>query len=293
MVGSREIAAEAATLLAWAKELGIEIAPPQAESAAEAPTETAAETVTREDLLQTLLIKGTAAVEQLVAVLSCDPGLVSSLADGLVADGLAETRSEGYRLTGAGRLEALDIFAADRERLSADRAVAFLEAFRALDRRMKDTVTAWQVRAEGDEPLLNDHSDAAYDMQVLDTLAKLHADTLAWMASLVAAFARFRRYRSRLEHALAAARGGDQRYVTSPRVDSYHSVWFELHEDLIRLANRKRADEPTAPDALPPDALSPRAQAVLAGPVPANAPGRHAPGRGRARRRGPGPGSRP
>lgn len=269
VVGSREIAAEAATLLAWAKELGIEIAPPQAESAAEAPTETAAETVTREDLLQTLLIKGTAAVEQLVAVLSCDPGLVSSLADGLVADGLAETRSEGYRLTGAGRLEALDIFAADRERLSADRAVAFLEAFRALDRRMKDTVTAWQVRAEGDEPLLNDHSDAAYDMQVLDTLAKLHADTLAWMASLIAAFARFRRYRSRLEHALAAARGGDQRYVTSPRVDSYHSVWFELHEDLIRLANRKRADEPTAPDALPPDALSPRAQAVLAGPVPA------------------------
>jgi hypothetical protein len=28
-----------------------------------------------------------------------------------------------------------------------------------------------------------------------------------------------------------------------PRVDSYHSVWHELREDLIRLAGRRRADE--------------------------------------------------
>ena len=44
----------------------------------------------------------------------------------------------------------------------------------------------------------------------------------------------------------AAARGGDQRYVASPRVDSYHGVWFELHEDLILLAGRNRADEVAA-----------------------------------------------
>ena len=36
------------------------------------------------------------------------------------------------------------------------------------------------------------------------------------------------------------------RYVASPRVDSYHSVWFELHEDLILLAGRTRADEVAA-----------------------------------------------
>jgi pyruvate,orthophosphate dikinase len=34
--------------------------------------------------------------------------------------------------------------------------------------------------------------------------------------------------------------------VASPQVDSYHSVWFELHEDLIRLAGRNRADETAA-----------------------------------------------
>ena len=45
-----------------------------------------------------------------------------------------------------------------------------------------------------------------------------------------------------LGNALELARGGDQRYVASPRVDSYHSIWFELHEDLIRLSGKKRAE---------------------------------------------------
>jgi hypothetical protein len=29
-------------------------------------------------------------------------------------------------------------------------------------------------------------------------------------------------------------------------VDSYHSIWFELHEELIRLAGRTREDESSA-----------------------------------------------
>jgi pyruvate,orthophosphate dikinase len=50
----------------------------------------------------------------------------------------------------------------------------------------------------------------------------------------------------RLGHAIERAVGGDQRYVASPRVDSYHGAWFELHEDLIQLAGRSRVDEVAA-----------------------------------------------
>ena len=50
-------------------------------------------------------------------------------------------------------------------------------------------------------------------------------------------------YRSRLSSALEQARAGDGRYVASPRVDSYHGIWFELHEDLIGLAGRTREAE--------------------------------------------------
>ena len=45
---------------------------------------------------------------------------------------------------------------------------------------------------------------------------------------------------------LPAAAAGNGRYVASPRVDSYHGAWFELHEDLILLAGRTRADEVAA-----------------------------------------------
>ena len=38
---------------------------------------------------------------------------------------------------------------------------------------MKALVTAWQVRDVAGEQTFNDHSDAAYDAQILDDLAAL------------------------------------------------------------------------------------------------------------------------
>ena len=110
---------------------------------------------------------------------------------------------------------------------------------------MKDTVTAWQLR-EVDAQVVNDHTDADYDRAVLDRLAGLHADTTTWLGPIEAGCPRLADYSVRLGRALEAALAGDQRYVASPRVDSYHATWFELHEDLIRLAGRSRADEVAA-----------------------------------------------
>jgi pyruvate,orthophosphate dikinase len=248
VAGSSLIAHEAATLLAWADQLGVEIPRPESESPVETREEepasaTATATVTSEEVLEVLLIKGAATGEQLALNLACNPESVSALVAELTAAGLIEATSGGDRLTGEGKVRALAAFDADRERIGADRLVELLASFHELDLRMKDTVTAWQLRSSGDEPVFNDHSDPAYDAQVLARLAELHHDAVAWMAPLTAAFARFDRYQGRLEWALTVAQGGDQRYVASPRVDSYHSVWFELHEDLIRLVGRRRSDE--------------------------------------------------
>jgi hypothetical protein len=96
------------------------------------------------------------------------------------------------------------------------------------------------------EQQFNDHTDAAYDRSVLDRLGALHADAVAWLRPLEERLARLAGYRARLERAAAAARNGEQAYVASPRVDSYHTVWFELHEELIQLAGRTRAEEVAA-----------------------------------------------
>jgi pyruvate,orthophosphate dikinase len=242
--GSSLIAHEAATLLAWADQVGIEIARPESESpAATRQEERYSATATSDEVLEVLLIKGIATVDQLTLNLACDPESLSALLAQLRAASLIEAATGGDRLTGEGKLRALAAFDADRQRVGADRLAELLGSFHDLDLRMKDTVTAWQLRPSGDEPVFNDHSDPGYDAQVLARLSELHHDAVAWMVPLTAAFARFGRYQGRLEWALTVAQGGDQRYVASPRVDSYHSVWFELHEDLIRLIGRRRSDE--------------------------------------------------
>jgi hypothetical protein len=37
--------------------------------------------------------------------------------------------------------------------------------------------------------------------------------------------------------------GGDHDWFTMPVIDSYHTIWFELHENLLATLNLERADE--------------------------------------------------
>jgi pyruvate,orthophosphate dikinase len=250
--GSSEVVPEAATLRAWARELGIAIgegvgAPkpeptPVTSVVADAPAE-----LTAADVLRGLLVKGLVPADGLAVTISAPASEITPFLDDLVAKDLLELAAGAFRLTGAGKLQALSIFENDRERAGGEAyCVAALDGFLALDGRMKDTVTAWQLRTDGPEQTFNDHSDAAYDAAVLERLAALHADAVVWIAPIAERLGRLAGYRVRLERALSLAQAGDQRFVASPRVDSYHNVWFELHEDLIRLAGRRRSDEAAA-----------------------------------------------
>jgi pyruvate,orthophosphate dikinase len=192
-------------------------------------------------------MKGFAMAPNVADALLAQPEDVQPLLEGLAADGLVTTSAGAFRVTDTGRTRAAELVAADRAAWGVDDAVAALDAFLELDGRMKETVTAWQLRsAEGGEPAVNDHSDPDYDASVLARLDALHRDARAWMDGLVGTWPRARRYRARLDRAAGRALAGDGRYVASPRVDSYHGVWFELHEDLIQLAGRTREQEVAA-----------------------------------------------
>jgi hypothetical protein len=141
---------------------------------------------------------------------------------------------------------AREKIAADGARWGVDRASAALDAFVVLDARVKQTVTAWQMREVDGVNAFNDHADAAYDAGIIAQLDALHGDVGRWLSPLVSGLPRLTAYGERLGRAVAAARGGDGRYIASPRVDSYHGIWFELHEELILLAGRSRADEVAA-----------------------------------------------
>jgi pyruvate,orthophosphate dikinase len=238
---------EAATLIAWARELDIKIA---AAGEDEAMTEVDALSgegpVASDDVVRALAIKGYAMADMLGLALGVSAEEAAAIVERLAADGIAKDANGMFSLTDDGKAMGAEMLAADREAWGAENAVAALDAFVALDGQMKAIVTAWQMMEVDGEQVLNDHADAEYDAAVLARLADLHAEATAWLTPLYEGLPRLAAYGKRLDAAAAAAARGDDMYIASPRVDSYHGVWFELHEDLIRLAGRTREEEVAA-----------------------------------------------
>lgn len=248
VAGSMEIIPEAATLLSWADRLGIDIGRPEgADRKPPAPAEIrpAGEPAV-EALVRVLVIKGFATPEDLAAASLTSPDEAALVLNRMAADGLVELAGGMFAPTADGKALGEEMLAADRRQWGEEKAVEALDSFLPLDQRVKSVVTAWQMRELDGQPVLNDHSDREYDRMVLADFDALHRDAAAWLESISGHLARIETYAARLERAAARTREGDHRYIASPTVDSYHTVWFELHEDLILLAGRNRAEEVAA-----------------------------------------------
>ena len=77
--------------------------------------------------------------------------------------------------------------------------------------------------------------------------AALHGDAVAWLTPLEHGLPRLGGYRARLDRALERAAGRRPASTSPHRAwTATTAIWFELHEDLIRLAGRTREDEVAA-----------------------------------------------
>jgi pyruvate,orthophosphate dikinase len=151
-----------------------------------------------------------------------------------------------FQLSANGKAMGAEGIAQDRAKWGAEPATKALDDLLPLDLRMKSIMADWQMREVDGQQVLNDHTDAAHDAAVLAEFASLHTDAVAWLGSLSDGPDRLASYVARLDRAAAQVAGGDTAYLASPRIDSFHNVWFELHEDLIQLAGRTREEEAAA-----------------------------------------------
>ncbi|WP_419929197.1 transcriptional regulator [Candidatus Poriferisocius sp.] len=156
-------------------------------------------------------------------------------------------RAKGWMLLGEGRAEAERLATAEMED-SGQRSAVFdlYEAFKVLDPELKQACTDFQIR--GDQTL-NDHTDPDYDAAVIARLADINRRVQPIMASLTEALGRLGHYGPRLDFALSQVESGDINWFTKPTLDSYHEVWFELHEDLLVTLGIDRASELAADSA--------------------------------------------
>lgn len=194
-------------------------------------------------ILRLVAIKGRVPAETVAASLGADTAEVRVRLDDFAERELVKPTPMGYRITPAGRERCTELVAAEHQ--AADSAVVdrIYQAFTEHNAELKAIITDWQTRGP-DQP--NDHVDEAYDRAVLGRLQDLHARVVPLLDEIVTAAPRLSHYRTRLGYAADAVAAGDQSFVSKPMLDSYHTVWFELHEDLIGLAGLTRAEEAEA-----------------------------------------------
>jgi len=118
----------------------------------------------------------------------------------------------------------------------------YCEEFEEVNKRFKDLVTRWQLKNENGELVPNDHSDPEYDLALIEELNDIHQETVKILEKLARVFPFFKKYVSRFERALSLLMDGDLGYMADSDKQSYHTIWFELHETLLKMSGMKRIE---------------------------------------------------
>lgn len=183
------------------------------------------------NILHYLAIEGVAETETVAA----DNDLPESESLDVLVDleerGLVEGEGFWY-LTDEGEAHLDDLL---RQRFTSDELDELAnqyETFESLDLEFKDLANGWQ------------QTDAEADRDELITeLSAFHRDVREFFAAFPDSIrVEYEPYLADLEAALNALEDGAEEYYTGTEVESYHTVWFQLHDDLLRTLDEQRKE---------------------------------------------------
>ncbi len=188
-------------------------------------------------VLHAVGIKGLAPADAIATATRLEVDEVEVVLAELAEAGLVEHRQGalvGWALTPVGRKQRHVSVAEELDASGARSAVeGAYRRFSVVNPELLATCTAWQLRPVGGGAVANDHTDADYDRGVIDRLVVVHGQVQPVLSTLTASLDRFTGYPLRLEAALDRVVAGEADWCTRPTIDSYHTVWFELHQDLL------------------------------------------------------------
>lgn len=192
-------------------------------------------------VLQAVRLKGRIAAADIAATVGEDPTAVADAVRAATEAGLL-IEGKTVRLSPEGRTRLNELLAVERQNADQLAISDAYNKFRSINADFKALVADWQLKHG--EP--NPHDDHAYDSAVLARLVDVHERVTPVTAAVASQLPRLARYSDKLAAALAKVRSGDTAWLTRPIVDSYHTVWFELHEELILAAGLTRESEAQA-----------------------------------------------
>ena len=243
---SHEEPPELHTLKHWAAELGVPLGG-DTRLDTDRPVVTVSQDVEAHHpdafaVMRALSLLGFAAHDRVAVSLATSVETVRGVVDKLPAQYVRHGPG-GIAVAPQGRIWLQAKLNAERDRIDQANADLVYQEFIGLDAGFKRLVTDWQVRVADGRLVANDHTDTAHDDAVRFRLRAFHQETMELMPKICAFAPRLEPFKMRFARAAAAVSAGDGSMIASPLKDSYHTVWFELHEELIHLSGRNRATE--------------------------------------------------
>lgn len=194
--------------------------------------------------LMALRVQGVASAERVADAIGTSASAAEEHLRSLATSDLAEERTgriAGFTLTAAGSAKLDELLA--EEGLSAHEDVKdAYDRFMQLNQRLLKICSDWQVRRIGGVEEPNDHTDIDYDNGVIDRLAEMHERAKVFVRKIGECSPRFAPYGPRLDACVERLLGGDGKAFTAPLAESYHTVWFELHQDFLLTLGLEREE---------------------------------------------------
>jgi hypothetical protein len=204
-------------------------------------------------VLQAVRLKGRVSPADLAMTLQTletldeDPAEITSTVQRLTASGLL-VGGTTLRISTSGRARLDALLAEERNGIDSAALARVYTDFRSVNPDFKTLVTDWQLKG-GPAGKPNTHEDAEYDAAVLSRLVGVHERIVPIIEAAATQLPRLSAYLAKLRSALDKVKAGESAWLTRPLIDSYHTVWFELHEELILAVGLTREEAARSGDA--------------------------------------------
>jgi hypothetical protein len=194
-------------------------------------------------LLHGLALRPNSSVVEVAELIDVHPAEVLSLLEAARGTGRVVEVNERFMLSPLSRIALETSYSREYADVRGNKAfIDDYEAFERINVDLKGLITDWQTTEVGGDRIANNHEDNDYDLAVIDRLGALHDCVDGAIARLGREIPRLNRYRERLLVALKKAEDGEFNWLSDAQIDSYHTVWFQLHEDLLRIVGRRRME---------------------------------------------------
>ena len=194
-------------------------------------------------VLHGLAVRKAGTAEQVAAILGIDVTFVRQTLDEAVIVEEVVGANGMYMLSTVGRARLDDAYPTVYAEVRVDdNFLTAADRFEVVNTKLLDLLTRWQTIRQAGTTVPNEHIDLSYDTKIINELGELHDKSELVLNRLSVKLPRYKAYASRLAASYDKVLAGEIDFVSGVRVDSYHLVWHELHEDLLRVCGRIRQE---------------------------------------------------